>query len=48
MGEKLAHAFPNAVFQGVRGGHHNDLFVRDGRSIVDRITEFAKGDFSAR
>jgi hypothetical protein len=47
MGEKLARAFPNAVFHGVRGGHHNDIFVLDGRSIVDRIAEFAKGEFGA-
>jgi len=44
MGEKLSQAFPNVSFYKVQGGHHNDLFVRDGRIIVDRITAFVKGE----
>jgi uncharacterized protein len=48
MGEKLAGAFPNATLYKVTGGHHNDLFVRDGRVLVDRIIEFAKGEYGGR
>jgi fermentation-respiration switch protein FrsA (DUF1100 family) len=48
MGERMSKAFPNATFYKVPGGHHNDLFVRDGRLIVDRIAEFARGDFGGR
>ena len=48
MGERLSKAFPNGTFYKVTGGHHNDLFVRDGRVIVDRIAEFARGEFGGR
>ncbi len=45
MGEELSHVFPTATLYKVQGGHHNDLFVRDGRLVTDRIAEFARGDF---
>lgn len=48
MGERLSRAFPNATLYKVQGGHHNDLFVKDGRIIVDRIAEFAKGEYGGR
>lgn len=48
MGEKLSKSFPTATLYSVKGGHHNDLFVRDGRVIVDRIVEFATGDYGGR
>lgn len=48
MGQRLAKAFPTATLYGVHGAHHNDLFVRDGRIIVDRIVEFATAGFVGR
>lgn len=48
MGERMSKAFPTATLYGVKGGHHNDLFVRDGRVIVDRIVEFATADYGGR
>ena len=47
MGKELAKLFPNADSYWVRGGHHNDLFVKDGRTLTDRIVSFAKGDYRA-
>lgn len=48
MGQRLQKAFPTATLYAVAGGHHNDLFVRDGRIIVDRIVEFATADYGGR
>jgi len=48
MGERLSKAFPTATLYAVKGGHHNDLFVRDGRVIVDRIVEFATAEYGGR
>jgi alpha-beta hydrolase superfamily lysophospholipase len=44
MGEQLSKAFVNATLFKVQGGHHNDLFVKDGRLIVDRVAAFAALD----
>lgn len=44
MGEQLSKAFTNATLFKVQGGHHNDLFVKDGRLIVDRVAAFASLD----
>lgn len=48
MGERLSKVFPTATLYAVKGGHHNDLFVRDGRIIVDRIVEFATAEYGGR
>jgi fermentation-respiration switch protein FrsA (DUF1100 family) len=48
MGEKLSKSFPNATLYPVMGGHHNDLFVRDGRVIMDRIAEFVRAEYGGR
>jgi fermentation-respiration switch protein FrsA (DUF1100 family) len=48
MGDELTRVFPNATLYRVRGGHHNDLFVKDGRLILDRIVEFANGQYGGR
>jgi alpha-beta hydrolase superfamily lysophospholipase len=48
MGERLSKAFPTATLYAAKGAHHNDLFVRDGRIIVDRIVEFSTADFTGR
>lgn len=45
MGKKLAQRFPSATTYWVEGGHHNDLFVKDGRIVVDRIAAFVKGEY---
>lgn len=45
MGERLTGAFPTATLNRVQGAHHNDLFVRDGRRIIDQIVEFATAGF---
>ncbi len=45
MGEALAKAFPNATLFLAEGANHNDLFVQDGRRVVDRIAAFAKGEY---
>ncbi len=45
MGEALSKAFPNASLFLAEGAHHNDLFVQDGRRVVDRIAAFAKGEY---
>lgn len=44
MGEELEKAFANGTLFKVQGGHHNDLFVKDGRLIVDRIAAFTHSD----
>ena len=43
MGRRLAETFPDARLSLVPGGHHNDLFARDGRRILQEITAFARG-----
>ena len=48
MGQRLQQAFPTATLYEVSGGNHNDLFVRDGRIIVDRIVEFATAQYGGR
>ena len=48
MGQRLQPAFPTATLYEVSGGNHNDLFVRDGRIIVDRIVEFATAQYGGR
>lgn len=48
MGARLSKAFPTATLYSVKGGHHNDLFVHDGRIIVDRIVEFATAGYAGR
>ncbi len=45
MGHRLGELFPNATTYVVEGGHHNDLFVKDGRLIVDHIATFVKGEY---
>ncbi len=42
MGRKVASALPQATLTIVRGGHHNDLFVRDP-SLSTTLADFAKG-----
>ncbi len=37
MGETMARAIPGAQLVTVQGGHHNDLFARDGERILDEI-----------
>ncbi len=44
MGERLEKAFVNGTLFKVQGGHHNDLFVKDGRLILERIAAFARSD----
>lgn len=44
MGNRLGQLFPNATTYVVEG-HHNDLFVKDGRLIVDHIATFVKGEY---
>jgi hypothetical protein len=44
MGRRLTDLFPNADGVFVDGAHHNDLFVKDGRLIADRIAGFARGE----
>jgi uncharacterized protein len=43
MGKRLAEAFPDARLYLVPGAHHNDLFVVDGRRILEQIVAFARG-----
>ncbi len=45
LGERLSKAFPTATLMRVSGAHHNDLFVRDGRAILDRIFEFSNATY---
>jgi hypothetical protein len=45
MGRRLGELLPNATTYVVEGGHHNDLFVKDGRLIVDHIAAFVKGEY---
>jgi uncharacterized protein len=42
MGDRVAGALPNVTVHIVRGGHHNDLSVRDP-SLYQRIAHFALG-----
>lgn len=41
MGQHVAAAIPGATLRVVHGGHHNDLFVRDGPGLVDAIADQA-------
>jgi pimeloyl-ACP methyl ester carboxylesterase len=43
MGEQVARAISGAHLVTVPTGHHNDLFQREGRRLMDRITSFARG-----
>jgi uncharacterized protein len=43
MGKRLAETFPDARLDLVPGAHHNDLFVVDGRRILEQIVAFARG-----
>ncbi|MEZ4225617.1 MAG: alpha/beta hydrolase [Polyangiaceae bacterium] len=45
MGEALSKIFPNASLFLAEGAHHNDLFVQDGRRVLERIAAFAKGEY---
>jgi fermentation-respiration switch protein FrsA (DUF1100 family) len=40
MGERVASAIPKARFVSLPGGHHNDLFVMHGRTLLHTIREF--------
>jgi fermentation-respiration switch protein FrsA (DUF1100 family) len=42
MGRKVAHAISGARFVSVHGGHHGDLFMRDGEHLLREIASFAK------
>ena len=37
MGRRVAHAIAGARFLVVPGGHHGDLFARDGQRLFDAI-----------
>jgi len=41
MGQRVAGAIEGASFLRVSGGHHGDLFVRDGAHLVDAIATLA-------
>jgi alpha-beta hydrolase superfamily lysophospholipase len=40
MGDRVSHAIPKARFVSVAGGHHNDLFVLHGRTLMETIRSF--------
>ena len=40
MGERVARALPRARFVSVPGGHHNDLFVIEGKTLVQTLRSF--------
>jgi pimeloyl-ACP methyl ester carboxylesterase len=42
MGRLVAAALPHAEFFAVAGGHHADLFFRNGSTLITRIVAFAK------
>ena len=44
MGQRLANLFPNCRLYISPGAHHNDLFITDGRRILDTIAAFARGE----
>ena len=37
MGEEISHSIPGAKLVRVRGGHHGDLFARDGARLLAEI-----------
>jgi alpha-beta hydrolase superfamily lysophospholipase len=41
MGKQVAASIQGATLRVEHGGHHNDLFVRDPRELVDAIAELA-------
>lgn len=43
MGERVAKALPNARFVSVPGGHHNDLFVIEGKTLMQTLSGFILG-----
>ncbi len=43
MGRRVAKLLPHAKLVVVAGGHHNDLFAVDGRELIRRIVDFARG-----
>ncbi len=43
MGERLARELGNARLLRVPGGHHGDLFLREGTRLLAAIAELAKG-----
>ena len=44
MGQRIAELLPNARLLSVAGGRHNDLFVVQGRQLLDAICEFARAE----
>lgn len=44
MGRELAGAIAGARLVTVPGGHHNDLFARDGERLLDAIAAHARGE----
>jgi uncharacterized protein len=42
MGERIAGAIAGARFVRVEGGHHGDLFARDGEHILAELTALAR------
>lgn len=41
MGRRMAELLPNARLSIVEGGHHNDLFVLEGRRLLAEMKSFA-------
>jgi len=48
MGQRVSSAVAGARLLRVRGGHHGDLFARDGEEILDEIARYARGGGDAR
>jgi fermentation-respiration switch protein FrsA (DUF1100 family) len=42
MGTKIATALPHARLITVRGGHHTDLFLGEGRRLFDEVVNFVR------
>jgi pimeloyl-ACP methyl ester carboxylesterase len=48
MGERIATSVAKARLLRVHGGHHGDLFARDGEEILDEIARYARGQGDQR
>jgi uncharacterized protein len=44
MGQRIAELLPNARLISIAGGRHNDLFVIQGRQLLDAICEFSRAE----
>jgi hypothetical protein len=42
MGERVARSLPACTFVPMSGGRHEDLFLRGGRGLLDRIAVFLR------